>query len=173
VPVERLRRHPAAACLDVLGRRHAADLLAERAQLVEQLLPRREPPRDEPGLTLRGVPRAEVLDHGLRVDGRLRIGLELAHRRRLAEPLGARRQLRQDLRVGVALAHAGLELRKLLLVDVLERREDRLRSHPEGPPEPRLGVSPARGAKGGSACRQDRQIPTSVLTLCSVSIEQS
>jgi hypothetical protein len=51
-----------------------------------------------------------VLDDGLRVDRRLRVGLELAHRRRAAQALRAGTQLLEDLLVRVALADSGLEL---------------------------------------------------------------
>ena len=109
MPVERLRRHPAAPLVDVPRGRHPAELLAELAQHVEQLLARREPPRHEPGRALRGVPGAEVLDHGLRMH------LRLPDRRRTPSSSAtgrvARRapQLREDLLVGVALADRRLE----------------------------------------------------------------
>ena len=90
VPVERLRRHAAAPLVDVARGRRPAELLAEPAQRVEQLLARREPARHEPGGALGRVPRAEVLDHRLRMHLRLRVGRELLHRRRAAEALGAR-----------------------------------------------------------------------------------
>jgi hypothetical protein len=50
-----------------------------------------------------------VLDHRLRVDGRLGIGGELAHRGRAAEAASALAQLSEDLIVGVALAEISLE----------------------------------------------------------------
>ena len=71
----------------------APELLAERAQAAQQLLPRRKPPRNEPRLPLGRVPAAEVLDHRLRMHGRLRVCRELPHRRRTPKPLGTRRQL--------------------------------------------------------------------------------
>ena len=86
-----------------------AELLPQLAQQAEQLVARREPARHEPGRALGGVPAAEVLDHGLRMDRRLRVGRELPHRRRAPEPLGARLQLLEDLLVRVALADARLE----------------------------------------------------------------
>ena len=61
----------------------------------EQLLARREAARHEPGGALGRVPRAEVLDHGLRMHRRLGVRRELLHRRRASEPLGARAQLRR------------------------------------------------------------------------------
>src|SRR5205085_1060660 len=99
-----------AALVEVARARDAAELLAELAQELQQLLARREPARDEPGLALRGVPAAEVLDHRLGMDGRLGVGGELPHRRRPAEPLRTRAQLGEDLLVGVPLADPGLEL---------------------------------------------------------------
>ena len=45
-----------------------------------------------------------MLDHGLRMHLRLRVGGELLHRRRPAEPGGVRAELGEDLLVGVALA---------------------------------------------------------------------
>ena len=50
VPVERLRRHEPAVLVDVLRRRHSSDAFPEHAQALEELLPRRETPWDEPGL---------------------------------------------------------------------------------------------------------------------------
>ena len=98
-----------------------AELLAERAQEAEQLLAGRETARHEPGGALRSVPRAEVLDHRLRMDGGLGVCGKLAHGGRAPEPLGAGDDLRHDLLVGVALADPGLELRELLRIDRGER----------------------------------------------------
>src|SRR5438105_3729984 len=52
VPVQRLGRHLPAALVEVARARDAAELLAELAQELQQLLARREPARDEPGLAL-------------------------------------------------------------------------------------------------------------------------
>ena len=117
MPVERFRRHLAAAVVEVACGRHPADLLAQLAQELQQLLGRREPARHEPRLALGRVPAAEVLDHRLWMDGRLGIARELPHRRRAAEPLGARAKLGEDLLVGVALADPGLELGQRRRVD--------------------------------------------------------
>src|SRR6185312_10328786 len=106
-PVERLRREAALVLIDVARSRRPAELLTERAQRAEQLLPGGEPARDEPGRALRGVPRAEVLDHRLRVHRGLLVRGELAHRGRASEPLGAGHDLRHDLLVRVALADTG------------------------------------------------------------------
>src|SRR6266849_4519631 len=62
-----------------------------------------------------------MLDHRLRMDGRLQVGRELAHRRRAAEPFGGRFQLREDLLVGVALTQARLELGQCDRVDLPQR----------------------------------------------------
>ena len=86
-------------------------------QLREQLLPADEPPRRQPRRPLGGVPRAEVLDHRLRMHLRLGVGGELAHRRRAAEPLCARPELLEDLLVGVAPPDPGTELGEGSLVD--------------------------------------------------------
>src|SRR5581483_2856700 len=67
-----------------------------------------------------GVPGAEVLDHGLRVHLRLRVGGELLHGRRAAEAIGAGGELGQDLLVRVPLAQAGLERRQLRRIDLRE-----------------------------------------------------
>ena len=107
--------------VDVACGRRPAELLAERAEEAEQLLTRREAARHEAGGALRGVPGAEVLDHRLRMDRRLRVRRELAHGGRAPEPLGAGEDLRHDLLVGVALADPGLELRELLRIDRGER----------------------------------------------------
>ena len=74
-----------------------------------------------PACALRRVPAAEVLDHRLRVHGRLRVGRELAHRRRAPEPLGAVLQLLQDLFVGVPLPDARLERRQRVRIDACHR----------------------------------------------------
>ena len=58
-----------------------------------------------------------MLDDGLRMYLGLWIAGELAHRRRTAEPPGARGDLGHDLLVRVALADPALELRKLLRID--------------------------------------------------------
>ena len=107
--------------VDVARGGRPAQLLAERLQEAEQLLARRETARHEPGCALGRVPRAEMLDHRLRMDGRLRVRGELAHRGRAPEPLGAGDDLRHDLLVRVALADSGLELRELLRIDRGER----------------------------------------------------
>src|SRR5581483_1111123 len=114
VPVERFRREPALVLVDVPRRRRPAELVAQLAEQAEQLLARREAPRDETGRALGRVPRAEVLDHGLWMDSGLRVGGELPHRRRAPEPFRAGGDLGDDLLVRVALADAGLELRQLL-----------------------------------------------------------
>jgi hypothetical protein len=58
-----------------------------------------------------------VLDDGLRVDARVRILGELAHRRRPSEPLGGGAELREDLLVGVPPPHTGAKRGKCRLVD--------------------------------------------------------
>src|SRR5205823_6678173 len=84
------------------------------------LLAAREPTRDEPGRALRPVPAAEVLDHRLRVHGCLRVGGELAHRRRAVQPLRAGAELGEDLIVGVPLTDTRLERGQGLRVDAGE-----------------------------------------------------
>src|SRR6185503_1273979 len=101
----------------------------ELAQQPDELLACGEPARHESGLPLRRVPAAEVLDHGLWMDGRLRVRRELAHRRRAAEPLGAFTQLREDLIVRVALADSGLKRGKRVGVDLRDRPVGRLPGH--------------------------------------------
>src|SRR5205085_614879 len=110
VPVERLGRQLAAVLVDVTGRGHTTELLPELLEQRQQLLAGRKAPRYEPGLALRAIPAAEVLDHGLWVDGGLRIGGELPHRRRAPQPFSGLLQLCEDLLVRVALANPGLEL---------------------------------------------------------------
>src|SRR5205807_2465067 len=97
VPVEGLRRHRAAARVQVLRRRDAPELLPELAQQPDQLLARREPAWHEPGFAFGGVPAAEMLDHRLWVHGRLAGCGELAHRRRAAESRRPGAQLLEDL----------------------------------------------------------------------------
>ena len=103
--------------------RSASDRAPRRApELLEELVARQEPAREEPGRALGRVPRAEVLDDGLRVDARPGILRELAHRRRPTEPLGGRAELLEDLLVRVAAAQAGAEGRELGLVDAHRAR---------------------------------------------------
>ena len=115
--------------VDVARGGRPAELLAQRPQEAQQLLAGRKPPRDEPGCPLRRVPRAEVLDHGLGMYGRLGIRSELPHGRRAPEPFGAGDDLGHDLLVRVALADTGLELRKLLRIDRGERTVAGLSDH--------------------------------------------
>ena len=122
VPDQRLRRHPAAVRVEVARRRRPTELGAELPQLLEELVAADEAPRRQARRALGGIPRAEVLDHGLRVHARLRIGRELPHRRRAAEPLGARAQLLEDLLVGVAPSDACAKLSERCLVDPGEGR---------------------------------------------------
>ena len=70
-----------------------------------------------------------MLDHRLRMHRRFRVGGELAHRRRTAEPLSGGAQLREDLLVRVALADPGLKLRELGRIDVRDRPEAPLLGH--------------------------------------------
>jgi len=72
-------------------------IVAELAQQAEELLPGCEPPRDETGGPLGRVPGPEVLDHGLRVDRRLAIRRELAHRGRAAGLVPRRFATREEL----------------------------------------------------------------------------
>ena len=111
VPVERLRRQRAPCARRCRARsaagRAPSPSVRSRPSSSSRVAKRRG---TRPGGALRGVPGAEVLDHGLRMDRGLRVGGELAHRRRAPEPLGARDDLRHDLLVRVALADTGLEL---------------------------------------------------------------
>ena len=120
VPDERLRRHRPAALLEVARGRRAPELLPELAELREQLLAGEEPPRTQAGRALRGVPRPEVLDHGLRMHARLGVRRELAHRRRAPEARGRGAKLGEDLLVRVAPAQARAKRGELRLVDPLE-----------------------------------------------------
>src|SRR4029077_11244906 len=129
VPVERLRRHRAAAGGEGLRGWGAAEVLPQVAQQPDELLTRREAARDEPGLALRRVPAPEVLDHRLGMHARLRVGGELTHRRRTSQPLRARAQLLKDLGVRVALTDSGLEGRERVGVDLRDRPERRLAGH--------------------------------------------
>ena len=89
---------------------------------LEQLLARREAPRHEARGPLGGVPGAEVLDHRLRMHARLRVGRELLHRRRAAEPGGATRAApRGSARRCSGLPDPGLERRQLVGIDRVDR----------------------------------------------------
>jgi len=81
VPVEGLRRNRAAALVKITRGRRPPELSTEPAQLIDELLAGREPARHQPRGALGGVPRAEMLDHGLRMHMRVWIGGELLHRR--------------------------------------------------------------------------------------------
>jgi hypothetical protein len=96
--------------------------LAQVAEPAQQLLPGREAPWHEPCLALCRVPTAEVLDHRLRMHGRLGVRCELPHRRRAPKALGAGRELREDLLVRVALADTRLERRQRFRIDACHRR---------------------------------------------------
>ena len=111
----------AARAVEVARRRRPPELVAEVAQLLEQLLARREPPREEPGRALGGVPGAEVLDHRLRVDARLRVG---ANSRIVGErpSRSALAELVEDLVVGVPPAKARSECGERRLVDARLQR---------------------------------------------------
>ncbi len=94
------------------------ELFAEPAELLEELVAREEPPREEPGGTLRRVPRAEVLDDGLRMHAAPRDPARTrAWSGDLPSPLGGRAKLGEDLLVGVATAHARAKRGELCLVD--------------------------------------------------------
>src|SRR4029077_14061910 len=82
-----------------------------------ELLACRESPRHETRGALRSGPRAEVLDHGLRMHVGLGVGSGIARRRRASEACGTRGDLGHDLLVRVALADPALELRQLLRID--------------------------------------------------------
>ncbi len=86
-------------------------------QLLEQLLSREKASREEARGPLGGIPRPEVLDDGLRMDARVRVARELAHRRRPPEPFGRRAELGEDVLVRVAATQPGPKRRELGLVD--------------------------------------------------------
>ena len=102
---------------EIARSRRSAELLPEPPELLEELVSREEAARKEARSPLRGVPGPEVLDDRLRVDARLRVLRELAHRRRASEPLGRGAQLLEDLVVRVAPAQAGTKRGELSLVD--------------------------------------------------------
>src|SRR5918996_3010252 len=101
VRVQGCGRQRATPLGEVARGRRPTQLLAEPAQLLEQLVPGQEAPREQPGRALGGVPGPEVLDHGLRMDARLRVLRELPHGRRPSEALGGLSQLLEDLLVAV------------------------------------------------------------------------
>src|SRR5207244_4065359 len=104
VPIERFGWQLAPVLVDVPRGRNAAELLPELLEQSYQLLARGETPWDQPGLALRPIPAPEVLDHGLWMHGRLRIGRELSHRRRAPQPFCGLVPLSEDQLVGVAFA---------------------------------------------------------------------
>ena len=115
--------------VEVTRRRRPAQLVPELTQQTYELRARREAARDKPCVALGRVPAAEVLDHRLRMDGRERVRRELPHRRRAAEPVGARLQLVEDLLVRVALAQPRLELGQSGGVDAAAGSWRRLARH--------------------------------------------
>ena len=117
VRIQRGGRERTPARSEVTRGRCSPELFAEPSELLEKLVAREEPPREEPRGTLCRVPRAEVLDDGLRMYPRLGILCELAHGRRPPRPLGGRAKLGKDLLVGVATAHARAKRGELCLVD--------------------------------------------------------
>ena len=74
--------------VEILCGRHAAEVLPQLAQEADEFLACGEATGNEAGLALCRVPAAEMFDDRLRVNGSVRVGRELAHRRRTAEPLG-------------------------------------------------------------------------------------
>jgi hypothetical protein len=108
VPVVRLRMHRRAARIEIRASGNPPELLAQSAELAEQLIARREPPGNEPGATLRRAPASEPTDDRLGVDACARVSRELSHRRRPAEPHGRPGQLGEEVLVGVPLWHVGL-----------------------------------------------------------------
>src|SRR5664280_1965622 len=89
VPVEGLRRNLSLSRVEVARRRRAVELLPQLAQDAEQLVARGEAPGHQARLALGRVPASEMLDHGLRMDRRLLVASELAHRRGSSQALGA------------------------------------------------------------------------------------
>ena len=123
MPVERRRRHRAAPRADVL-RASACGRAPRRAGAAASTSSSRVANRRgiRPGRALGGVPRAEVLDHRLRVHPRLRVGGELLHRRRAAEPRPPSRAARRgSARPSSGVRIAGLELRERRRVDLRDR----------------------------------------------------
>jgi hypothetical protein len=115
--------------VDVARGWRTPQLLAQLGEKAEQLLAGCEAARDEPRSPLGCVPRAVVLDHGLRMHRGLGVGGELAHRRRPPQALGAGPELSEDLVVGVALPDPGLKLGELLRIDLGYRPEAALLGH--------------------------------------------
>ena len=111
VPDQRLRRHRAACARRGRGP-SACGRAPRRARAARprssSRVTKRRGTRPAARLAAFQVPKCSITVCGC--TRRLRVGRELAHRRRAPEPLGAGAQLREDLLVGVALADPGLEL---------------------------------------------------------------
>jgi hypothetical protein len=118
VPERGLRVHRRAVALEVPAGRSPAELGTERAELVKELLPRRETARGQAGPALRGVPGAEALDHRLRMDVGAWVAVELPHRGGTAQARGAGLQLGENLLVRVAATHAGPKDGEIVGVDL-------------------------------------------------------
>src|SRR5436305_665861 len=82
-----------------------------------------------PRRAVRLVSAADVLDHGLRVAGRLPVVGELPHRRRALQPLGAGAELIEDLFARIALPDPRLEACERIWIDVGQRPRGRLPNH--------------------------------------------
>ena len=121
VRVRRGRRDRPTSGGEIARPRCPPELLAERAELREQVVAREESPREEAGGALCGVPRAEVLDDGLRMHARIGVLRELAHRRRPAESLRGLPKLLEDLVVRVAPPQTRTKRGELRLVDAHAR----------------------------------------------------
>jgi hypothetical protein len=110
--------HRGPVALEIGARGRPAELVAERPELVQELFPSREAACGQSRAALGRVPAAEALDHGLRMDVRARIALELAHRRGAAQPCGARLELGENVGVRVAATHAGSEVGEIGGIDL-------------------------------------------------------
>jgi len=108
--------------VEISGRRRAPELLAQFAEQANQLVRPGKASWDEASLPLRVVPAPEVLDDSLRVDRRLGVLLELAHRRRAPESFRRAAELLDNLLVRVTLADPRLELGQRFGIDAGQHR---------------------------------------------------
>ena len=121
LPEQRFRGCAAPARREILPRWRSPELVAERTQLLEELIPGCVTPGGKACESLGCVPAPEAPDDRLRVNARFGIVREIPHRRRPPQPLRAFPEGRKDLLVRVPPAEGRTKARQRSGIDLLER----------------------------------------------------